>query len=78
MALAKMALAIGLKVGLINDPDEPDWPVMMIDLPTGQVGWHLPKEDIIGNWPQYNGNWDGHSLEEKRERLHRFLERNSG
>lgn len=47
--------------------------MLMIDLPTGQVGWHLPKAEIEGQWPAYDKAWDGHSLEEKRERLKRFI-----
>ncbi len=73
MALAKMALAQGYQVGLCHDKDEPDWPVLMIDLPSGQVGWHLPAKEIVGNWPQYPGKWDGHSLAEKRRRMEAFL-----
>ena len=69
MVLARMALKLGFNVGLIDDPDEPEWPVLMVDLPTGQVGWHLPKDEIIGDWPQYNGRYDGHTLKEKRRRL---------
>jgi len=55
LALAKLAIKLGYKAGLKHDPNEPDWPVMMIDLPTGQVGWHLPKEEIVGTWPEYDG-----------------------
>jgi len=74
MAFARLAMRLGYKVGLKTDPSEPQWPVLMIDLPTGQVGWHLPKDEIVGKWPEYDGEWDGHSLEQKRERIRRFLE----
>lgn len=73
MAMARMALQLGYRVGLKQDPEEPDWPVLMIDLPTGQVGYHLPKEEVVGNWPEYDKEWDGHSLAEKRERIKKFL-----
>ncbi len=73
MAMARMALQLGYRVGLKQDPEEPDWPVLMIDLPTGQVGYHLPKEEVVGNWPEYEDEWDGHSLIEKRERIDAFL-----
>ena len=73
LALAKLALELGYRAGLKIDPGEPDWPVLMIDLPTGQVGYHLPKNEIVGIWPEYDGEWDGHSLVEKRERIRRFL-----
>ncbi len=73
MALAKMALALGYRVGLCRDKEEPDWPVLMIDLPGGQVGWHLPAKEVVGEWPEYPGEWDGHSLAEKRRRIESFL-----
>ncbi len=76
MALGRMAQKLGYKTGLKIDPNEPDWPVLMIDLPTGQVGWHLPKDEIIGKWPEYEGDWDGHSLKEKRKRLEEFIKGN--
>ena len=72
-ALAKLAQQLGMKVGLHQDPDLPGWPVLMIDLPTGQVGYHLPENEVVGEWPVYEKNWDGHSLAEKRERVARFL-----
>ncbi|MCI5121240.1 MAG: hypothetical protein D3908_08640 [Candidatus Electrothrix sp. AUS4] len=72
-ALAKMALELGMKAGLRNDPESPGWPVLMIDLPTGQVGYHLPENEVVGEWPVYEKDWDGHSLAEKRERVARFL-----
>lgn len=78
MALARMAIRLGYCVGLKTDPNEPDWPVLMIDLPTGQVGWHLPKNEIVGEWPLYEKAWDGHTLEEKRQRLKSFLEEELG
>lgn len=73
MAMAKLAMQQGYTVGLRNDPAQPDWPVLMIDLPSGQVGWHLPKEEVIGEWPEYDKEWDGHLLADKRERIDRFL-----
>lgn len=73
-AMARLSMAMGFRAGLRTDPDEPDWPVLMIDLPTGQVGWHLPKAEIVGVWPEYPDPWDGHSLEEKRKRVRAFLD----
>ncbi|MGH8558620.1 MAG: hypothetical protein ACRESZ_14405 [Methylococcales bacterium] len=73
MALARLARSQGCEVGLRIDPDEPEWPVLMIDLPTGQVGWHLKKQDLIGFWPEYEKEWDGHSLQEKRDRMAAFI-----
>jgi hypothetical protein len=73
MALAKLAKQQGYKVGIRTDPNEPDWPVLMIDLPTGQVGWHFPKHELIGVWENYDAEWDGHNLNEKRQRITRFI-----
>ena len=73
-AMAKMAQQLDMKVGLQRDPNEPGWPVLMIDLPTGQVGYHLPEDQVVGDWPEYGKEWDGHSLADKRERVARFLD----
>lgn len=54
------AKAIGHEVGIRIDPDEPEWPVMYIELPTGQVSWHMPQHDK---------EWDGHTTEQKYERI---------
>jgi len=50
--------------------------VLFVDLPAGQVSWHLPKEEVVGTWSQYDGQWDGHDPDEKRARLERFLHTN--
>ncbi len=76
LALGRLALKLGYNAGLKADPAEPDWPVLMIDLPTGQVGWHLPKDEVLGEWPEYKAEWDGHTLEEKRKRLEDFIRGN--
>lgn len=59
------------------DPDEPDWPVVFVILPTGQVSWHVAPDDIplfehvdvehavMATAPK----WDGHSTDEKYQRL---------
>ncbi|MDX9835285.1 MAG: hypothetical protein RBT36_08755 [Desulfobulbus sp.] len=73
MALARLAQQLGYKVGLRVDPGEPDWPVLMIELPTGQVGYHLPKAEVLGEWPSYDQEWDGHTLEEKRGRIEELI-----
>ena len=37
MALAILAEALGHTVGLNANPDDCEWPILYIDLPTGQV-----------------------------------------
>ena len=59
------AISIGMPAGFRIDPDEPEWPCAYIELPTGQVNWHLPQHPVA---------WDGHSTEEKYQRIRRFVE----
>ena len=58
--MAKMALQLGCRVGVREREEE--WSILYIDLPTGQVSWHIPKKEMIGDWPIYEGKWDGHDL----------------
>lgn len=72
IALARAAQVIGCRVGFGVDPREPEWPVLFIDLPTGQVSWHLTADQRTKLAPDigvYDGQWDGHSTPEKYERL---------
>ncbi len=73
MALAKLAKQQGYTVGIKQDPQEPEWPVIMIDLPSGQVGWHIPVAELRGNWPNYMGEWDKHTLQQKQQRIKDFI-----
>lgn len=57
------ALLAGLDAGVKVDPAEPGWPVVYIELPTGQVSWHMPE---------HGRPWDGHSTEEKYARCREY------
>lgn len=46
--------------GVRIDPENPEWAVVFIELPTGQVSWHLP---------QHIHPWDGHTTAEKFQRI---------
>lgn len=61
-ALAQAA-AVGYDHGIQPDPAEPGRVLAYIDLPTGQVSWHLPC---------YVGEYDGHSTPEKYHRVREF------
>ncbi len=65
------ALSKCFPAGVSVDPSEPDWPVVLIDLPTGQVSWHFHSSsaDLIAHLPPYVGEWDGHDTPEKYRRL---------
>lgn len=54
------AAAAGLPCGIDIDGTQPDWPIVYIGLPTGQVSWHVPV---------YPDDYDGHTTEEKYERI---------
>jgi hypothetical protein len=70
MAFARLAQKIGWTVGMAHDAAEPDWPVLFVDTPHGQMSWHLPANEIeLSEWPAYPGQWDGHTVQEKRIRL---------
>lgn len=61
-ALAQAA-GLGYPHGIQPDPADPAWVIAYIDLPTGQVSWHLPC---------YVGQWDGHSTPEKYHRVRAY------
>jgi hypothetical protein len=60
-----VAISDGLEAGIRIDPEEPEWPVIFFELPTGQVSWHVP---------QHPHSWDGHTHEEKYERIHSYTQ----
>lgn len=59
-----------------SDPAEPEWPVVTIDTPAGQLTWHISPEDadLFGHVPVVPADdplaqWDGHTTDEKYARL---------
>lgn len=72
-ALASLALSVGLKAGVKLDPANPGWKLLYIDLPTGQVSWHLPESEIARNFPIYDAEWDHHDLLTKQQRVRDFI-----
>ena len=66
LALARLAQRLGYQVGVKPDAE---WPILFIDVPAGQVSWHIPAAELVGEWPEYPGEWDGHALNEKRRRM---------
>lgn len=60
-----IALHAGLKAGIRIDLNEPDWPVIYIELPTGQITYHVEPHPI---------SWDGHTTPEKIARVRSFIE----
>lgn len=69
--VAHLAAAHRSSIGY-HDPTEPDWAVVIIDLPTGQLSWHVAPDDMdLFEHVQRSeiNTWDGHSTEEKYARL---------
>jgi hypothetical protein len=65
------------------DPSEPDWPLVFVHTTEGQLSWHVSPEDVDlfehvramtpeGAFGHFR--WDGHTTEEKYERLARLTE----
>jgi hypothetical protein len=55
----------------IIDEMEPEWPVVVIQTPTGQMTWHIASKDLdlFEHVTGTGAYWDGHTTEEKYERL---------
>lgn len=74
-ALVAHLAAVYPSVIAYNDPAEPDWPVIYLDTPQGQLSWHLAPDDLdlfghvrISTVPG-EIRWDGHDTPEKYRRL---------
>lgn len=63
LQLVLVARDAGFPAGFRIDPSEPEWPVATVELPTGQVSWHMP---------QHEQPWDGHDTATKYERCRTF------
>lgn len=57
------ARRLGFPCGFRPDPKDPEWCVAFIELPTGQVSWHMPP---------HPNPWDGHTTEEKYARIRAY------
>lgn len=58
--------------GWNDDPAEPDWKVMTVQTPRGQMCWHISPDDmdLFEGLPLITPKpWDGHTTEEKYARL---------
>ena len=62
---------------LSHHPDDPSWDpewltIVFIDTPvTGQMSWHIHERELpaFAHLPWGPNNWDGHTTEQKYERL---------
>lgn len=72
LAFAVAMRELGWPIGKAVDPTEPDWPVLLIETPRGQVSWHFQAHDLPAWVPEHPHPWDGHSTDEKYRRLARW------
>lgn len=71
VALLARLFPSGIKKTTIEGWD-PEWHnCVYIDLPTGQASWHYHDREtnLFCGLPPYEGEWDGHTTEEKYERI---------
>jgi hypothetical protein len=55
--------------------EDDDWSIVYIQIPTGQISWHIGKSDMDLFKHVENDDsikWDGHTTEEKYARLDEF------
>ena len=54
------------------DEDYEDWPIIYVQLPTGQASWHIsPRDTDLFSGVKFgtDAEWDGHTTEAKYERI---------
>lgn len=71
VALLSKVFPAGKKQTAIEGWSE-DWHgCVYIDLPTGQASWHYHDSQayLFDHLPEYQGVWDGHTTDEKYERI---------
>lgn len=60
-----LAAELGYKTGQQKSEDnDEEWYILYIELPEGQVSWHMPSNDIL---------WDGHDNNKKYERCDAYI-----
>lgn len=51
-----------------------EWPILYIELPTGQISYHIARKDLhLKEQPGFL-EWDGHDRKEKNERIVGFVQ----
>lgn len=77
VAMLSSLYPAGLKKTAIPGWDEEWHGCVYIDTPEGQMSWHFHDRDawLFDGLPQYKAEWDGHTTEEKYNRLWRLTRR---
>ena len=69
---ARLAQEAGYQVGVNTDSDYPESPVVYIELPSGQVSWHLSPTHFASLsklLPKHERAWGRHTTGEKQLRI---------
>jgi hypothetical protein len=72
------ALAAQFPSCFVRDESEPDWKVLIINLPkVGQISYHISPDDMdlfnhVKDDPTCK--WDGHTTEEKNSRIENYTQ----
>lgn len=64
-------------VGAYNDPEEPEFCVVYVETPAGQMRWHIHPDDMDlfdGICIVDDHRWDEHSTVEKYRKLHNLTQ----
>ncbi|MFE2021328.1 hypothetical protein ACFW9O_25100 [Streptomyces sp. NPDC059499] len=61
-----------------TDPDTPDWAVVIVETPAGQMSWHIAPRDMdlfthVQPTNRVSPGWDGHTTDEKYERVRQLI-----
>jgi hypothetical protein len=56
---------------LPSEDGDGEWRIYYVDLPAGQVSWHVGRADwdLFEDIGPYRGEWDGHDTDEKYRRV---------
>lgn len=62
-----------------SDPSAPEYAVVLIEAPTGQMSWHIAPGDLhlfrhVQPTTSISRPWDGHTTAEKYARIRRLTE----
>lgn len=74
VALLASLYPSGIKKTAIEGWDEAWHGCVYIDFPWGQASWHyhVTEAHLFSHLPPYEGEWDGHTTEQKYEAITRF------
>lgn len=76
LTLARLAHALGHNAYFGEDRENgPDWCILFIETPAGQVSWHIPWGEIPDDDPvplSFIAKWDGHTKAQANRRLEKW------